>query len=57
MYVGGELDLLFLCDVEDNELPLGFAVEADSFGLNVAYEIPQAGDETQYGMTKTSVHS
>jgi len=26
-----------MCDVEDLELPLGFEVKADAFGLNVAY--------------------
>jgi hypothetical protein len=26
-----------LCDVEDLELPLGFEMKADAFGLNVAY--------------------
>jgi hypothetical protein len=37
MYIGGEIDELFLCDVEDMEMPLGFIVKADAFGLNVAY--------------------
>ena len=37
MYIGGQIDELFLCDVEDMELPLGFIVKADAFGLNVAY--------------------
>jgi hypothetical protein len=26
-----------MCNVEDMELPIGFLVKADSFGLNVAY--------------------
>ena len=26
-----------MCDVEDVEMPLGFIVRADAFGLNVAY--------------------
>jgi len=26
-----------MCNVEDLELPLGFEVKADAFGLNVAY--------------------
>lgn len=37
MYIGGQIDELFMCDVEDMELPLGFIVKADAFGLNVAY--------------------
>ena len=26
-----------MCDIEDMEMPLGFLVKADAFGLNVAY--------------------
>ena len=26
-----------MCDIQDLELPLGFEVKADAFGLNVAY--------------------
>jgi len=37
MYIGGQIDELFMCDVEDMEMPLGFIVKADAFGLNVAY--------------------
>lgn len=37
VYYGGPIDELFLCDVEDLELPLGFEVKADAFGLNVVY--------------------
>ena len=37
MYIGGQIDELFMCDVDDMELPLGFVVKADAFGLNVAY--------------------
>lgn len=36
-YKGGEIDELILCDIEDLELPLGFEIKADAFGLNVAY--------------------
>lgn len=36
-YKGGPLDELFMCDVDDLELPLGFEVHGDAFGLNVAY--------------------
>jgi hypothetical protein len=27
-----------MCDIDDLELPLGFELHADAFGLNVAYE-------------------
>jgi hypothetical protein len=37
VYYGGPIDELFMCDVEDLELPLGFEVHADAFGLNVVY--------------------
>lgn len=37
VYTGGEIDELLICDIEDLELPLGFEVKADAFGLNVAY--------------------
>jgi len=37
VFTGGQIDELLICDVEDLELPLGFEVKADAFGLNVAY--------------------
>lgn len=37
VFYGGLIDELFLCDVEDLEMPLGFEVHADAFGLNVVY--------------------
>jgi hypothetical protein len=43
------IDELFLCDVEDLELPLGFEVKADAFGLNVVY----LTSEEQLGMMST----
>lgn len=36
-YKGGKIDELILCEVQDLELPLGFEIKADAFGLNVAY--------------------
>lgn len=36
-YKGGQIDELIICNVDDLELPLGFEVKADAFGLNVAY--------------------
>ena len=35
--MGGAIDELFMCNIQDLELPLGFEVKADAFGLNVAY--------------------
>lgn len=37
VFKGGSIDELFMCDIQDIELPLGFEVKADAFGLNVAY--------------------
>jgi hypothetical protein len=37
-FVGGTLNELFLCDIQDNEMPLGFEMHANAFGLNVSYE-------------------
>ena len=37
VFIGGQIDELFMCYVEDLELPLGFELKADAFGLNVAY--------------------
>lgn len=49
VYYGGSIDELFLCDVEDLELPLGFEVKADAFGLNVVY----LTSEEQAGLAST----
>lgn len=37
IYKGGQIDELLICDIRDMELPLGFELKADAFGLNVAY--------------------
>lgn len=37
-FTGGNLNELFLCDVRDLEMPIGFEMHADAYGLNVAYE-------------------
>jgi len=34
---GGSINELVMCDVEDVELPLGFEIKADAYGLNVVY--------------------
>ena len=38
VYIGGNLNELFLCDINDVELPIGFEMLADAYGLNVSYE-------------------
>lgn len=38
VYTGGNLNELFLCDIQDMELPIGFEMLADAYGLNVSYE-------------------
>jgi hypothetical protein len=37
VFTGGKMNELFL-DIEDMELPIGFEMLADIFGLNVSYE-------------------
>jgi len=39
VYYGGVVDELFICHVDDLEIPLGFELKADSFGLNVSHEV------------------
>lgn len=50
VFYGGLIDELFLCDVEDLELPLGFEVHADAYGLNVVYLTA----EEQLGATQST---
>ena len=38
VYVGGLIDELFICEIADLEIPLGFEMKADAFGLSVSYE-------------------
>ena len=38
VYYGGAINELFICNIQDVELPIGFEMKADSFGLSVAYE-------------------
>lgn len=38
VFTGGNLNELFLCEVQDMELPTGFEMLADAYGLNVSYE-------------------
>jgi hypothetical protein len=37
-FTGGNLSELFCCDIQDLELPIGFEILADAYGLNVSYE-------------------
>lgn len=56
VYKGGNLNELFLCDVRDMELPLGFEMLADSYGLNVSYETQEdqtAAMNTSHSTMKT----
>lgn len=38
VFTGGNLNELFLCDIQDMEMPVGFEMLADAYGLNVSYE-------------------
>ena len=38
VFTGGNLNELFMCDIRDMEMPLGFEMLADAYGLNVSYE-------------------
>jgi len=49
VFTGGNLNELFLCDVKDMEMPLGFEMLADAYGLNVSYETLE--DQTNQMMT------
>ena len=41
VYYGGKVDELLICSIEDIEIPLGIEFHAESFGLNVQYEISE----------------
>lgn len=43
VFIGGNINELFICNIDDLEIPLGFELHADAFGLNVSYEMT---DET-----------
>ena len=56
MFIGGYINELFLCDIDDLELPLGFEMRADAFGLNVTYEsVEEATTTATLGMSQTSI--
>lgn len=54
VYTGGNLNELFLCDIQDMELPIGFEMLADAYGLNVSYET-QDDQSAALNMTQASV--
>ncbi len=39
LYYGGIVDEVFICNIDDLEVPIGFEFSAESFGLNVSHEI------------------
>jgi len=47
VFTGGNLNELFICDVQDLELPLGFEMLADAYGLNVSYETQEDNSNTK----------
>jgi len=47
LYYGGVVEELFICNIDDLEIPLGFELKADSFGLNVSHEIAQDANITK----------
>jgi hypothetical protein len=44
-----------MCDIDDLELPLGFELHADAFGLNVTYETAE-DTSAVLSMTQTSMN-
>ena len=55
VYTGGNINELFICDVDDLELPLGFELHADAFGLNVTYETTDTDAAAALNLTATSL--
>jgi len=56
VYTGGNLNELFLCDIQDMELPIGFEMMADAYGLNVSYET-QEDQQAAMNNSSTSMKS
>jgi len=56
VYTGGNLNELFLCDIQDMEMPIGFEMLADAYGLNVSYETleDQAAAMNKTGLSNKS---
>jgi len=55
VYTGGNLSELFLCNIQDMELPVGFEMLADAYGLNVSYETQDDQGVAALNQTTTSV--
>ena len=54
LYTGGNMNELFLCDIQDMELPIGFEMQADIYGLNVSYETQEDQAASLNAMINTS---
>ncbi len=54
VYTGGNINELFICNIDDLEIPLGFELHADSFGLNVSYETTDETISVPMNMTQAS---
>jgi hypothetical protein len=55
IFIGGNIDELFICDIDDLEIPLGFELHADAFGLNVIYESTEESSQAGFNGTITSL--
>ena len=53
-FVGGNLNELFICDIQDMEMPIGFEMHADAYGLNVSFETTE-DQQNQMEMTQRSM--
>lgn len=54
VFIGGSIDELFICNIQDVELPLGFVVLGDAFGLNVSYEVGNSDATAAMNLSNTS---
>lgn len=57
VYTGGNLNELFLCDIKDMEMPLGFEMHADAYGLNVSYEAQEDTQSNTLNQTANTIKS
>ena len=57
VYSGGNINELFMCKVQDIELPIGFELVADSFGLSVSYESFEESAANLLGTSLSSMKS
>ena len=54
VFYGGPIDEVLICNIDDLEVPLGFELVAESFGLNVSHELAQDVTTTKMSLTKAS---